>query len=156
MKAYNRRWITLGLLVVYLLSDLLLSALFTPSAQAANNAAFAVAHISLVVTPADRHYGSIVQWQGTDGRWHNVDGWRREITGGAISWAVAEKDFGTGPFRWLVFNSDSGRPLAISESFFLPKEGETKAFYVTLKPPSRSPEQPPHRQGPRQGKYRRR
>jgi hypothetical protein len=155
MKAHNRRWMMLGLLVVYLLSDLLLGALSTPSAQAAGNAAPALAQISLVVTPADRHYGSIVQWQGTDGRWHNVDGWRREITSGTINWSVEEKDFGTGPFRWLVFSSDSGRPLAISQPFYLPTEGETKTFYVTLTPPSRSPEQPPHRQGHRQRKHRR-
>jgi hypothetical protein len=155
MKAYNRRWIVLGLLAVYLLSDLLLSAPFTPSAQAAGNAAPALAQISLVVTPANRHYGSIVQWQGTDGRWHNVDGWRSEITSGTISWSVAEKDFGTGPFRWLVFSHDSGRPLAISQPFYLPTAGETKTFSLTLRPPSRSPEPPPHRQGNRQRKHRR-
>jgi hypothetical protein len=156
MKAHNRQWITLGLLAIYLLSELLLGALSTPSAQAAANAASTPAQISLVVTPANHRYGSIVQWQGTDGRWHNVDGWHREITSGAINWSVAEKDFGTGPFRWLVFSSDSGRPLAISQSFHLPKEGETTTLYITVTPPSRSPEQPPHRQGPRQGKYRRR
>jgi hypothetical protein len=33
---------------------------------------------------------------------------------------VAAKDFGTGPFRWVVTQGKNGRPLATSALFNLP------------------------------------
>ncbi|RME56643.1 MAG: hypothetical protein D6790_14430 [Caldilineae bacterium] len=39
---------------------------------------------------------------------------------GQVRWRVAAKDFGTGPFRWAVFEEPGGRLLAISETFTLP------------------------------------
>lgn len=40
-----------------------------------------------------------VQWQGADRVWHDVTGWRGHMRIGQVYWQVAEKDFGTGPFR---------------------------------------------------------
>jgi len=35
---------------------------------------------------------------------------------------VAQKDFGTGPFRWAVYQSAGGEITAISEAFHLPTD----------------------------------
>ena len=63
-----------------------------------------------------------VQWQDTDGDWHEVDGWRgafdHDMT---VTWWVAPIDLGTGPFRWLVYAAeDSDEIITVSEPFFLP------------------------------------
>jgi len=42
---------------------------------------------------------------------------------GQMRWQVAEKDFGSGPFRWVVYDKDGGRLIAVSGSFTLPNSG---------------------------------
>ena len=106
-----------------------------------------LAQIYLVVTPAEGHYWSVVQWQDQEGFWHDVEGWRAEITAGTMNWWVEAKDFGTGPFRWLVFAAGGERPLAISQPFYLPSEAGPEVIYIDLTQRGRSPEQPPQRQG---------
>ncbi len=61
-----------------------------------------------------------VQWQGGDGVWHDVEGWRGQIAGGQVRWGVAEKDFRTGPFRWLIYDGSGRERRATSRSFTLP------------------------------------
>ena len=66
---------------------------------------------------------TVVQWQDGLGDWHDVDGWRGTLDqfytdGGRKTWWVSERDFGTGPFRWVVYEGDD--TLAVSESFYLP------------------------------------
>jgi hypothetical protein len=57
---------------------------------------------------------SVVQWQDSNGDWQDVEGWRGALdNGGRIRWWVAAKDFGSGPFRWVVGE-------AASEPFNLP------------------------------------
>jgi hypothetical protein len=57
---------------------------------------------------------SVVQWQDVNGDWHDVDGWHGNLDkAGRIRWWVAAKDFGRGPFRWVVES-------AISAPFHLP------------------------------------
>ncbi len=54
---------------------------------------------------APEHAGawSVVQWQDVNGNWHDVEGWRGTLdSSGYIRWWVAAKDFGTGPFRWVI------------------------------------------------------
>ncbi len=76
-----------------------------------------------------------VQWQTGEGYWANVTGWYgalddvdvnadRSVTG-TKTWWVAPRDFGTGPFRWLVVGGYSGTPLAVSEPFTLPARSAT-------------------------------
>ena len=51
---------------------------------------------------------SVVQWQDSAGNWHDVEGWRGTLDShGYIRWWVAAKDFGTGPFRWVITGGDS-------------------------------------------------
>jgi len=64
-------------------------------------------HIELA---APEHAGawSVVQWQDSAGNWHDVEGWRGTLdSNGYIRWWVAAKDFGTGPFRWVISGGDS-------------------------------------------------
>ena len=74
---------------------------------------------------------TVVEWQDTQGNWHEVEGWQgtpdHVIPGpsatmvGLKAWGVAAKDFGTGPFRWLVYNDHSlAERLAVSSPFNLP------------------------------------
>lgn len=69
-----------------------------------------------------------VQWQDTAGRWHDVEGWRGFLdaisgTTGTKTWWVAAKDYGTGPFRWIVRREMGGERLGESELFYLPPKG---------------------------------
>ena len=73
---------------------------------------------------------TVVQWQDVDARWHDVEGWRGapddiEIgQGGTVAgrkaWWVAEKDLGTGPFRWQVYYGEDGDVLGVTDAFTLP------------------------------------
>lgn len=72
-----------------------------------------------------------VQWQDSDGRWHDVEGWRGKLDQvvngvGKKVWWVAEKDLGTGPFRWVVRRGEGGELLAASAPFHLPGTGEER------------------------------
>ena len=63
-----------------------------------------------------------MQWQDFDGNWHDVEGWRGFAEGSGKLWWVAQKDFGTGPFRWIVESGPDGEILATSAPFTLPGE----------------------------------
>jgi hypothetical protein len=64
-------------------------------------------HIELVV-PEHAGAWSVVQWQDSAGNWHDAEGWRGTLdSSGYICWWVAAKDFGTGPFRWVITGGDS-------------------------------------------------
>lgn len=90
---------------------------------------------------------TVVQWQDQDGIWHDVEGWQGSpdliIPGpsntmvGLKAWGVAAKDFGTGPFRWLVYaDSSRAKRLATSEPFTLPSHsGHRRTVEVTLEQP---------------------
>ncbi|MCJ7551390.1 MAG: hypothetical protein MUQ30_17100 [Anaerolineae bacterium] len=82
---------------------------------------------------ADAHWQTlctVVQWQDGWGNWHVVEGWRGALDDVAVSgagevsgyktWWVAKKDYGTGPFRWVITQGLDGTLLATSESFHLP------------------------------------
>jgi hypothetical protein len=62
-----------------------------------------------------------VQWQTSTGAWENVDGWQGMLDEtGRCRWWVAAKDFGSGPFRWVITRGKGGPVLGTSESFHLP------------------------------------
>ena len=63
---------------------------------------------------------SVVQWQDINGDWQTVEGWQGAVNAhGEKMWWVAQKDFGSGPFRWQVGNG-------ASQPFTLPAEaGQT-------------------------------
>ena len=61
----------------------------------------------------------MVQWQDTIGDWQNVEGWQGNVTD-YWRWWVHPKDFGTGPFRWVIFKASDGATIGSSELFTLP------------------------------------
>jgi hypothetical protein len=77
-------------------------------------------HIALHVTFEQAGLWTVVQWQDSAGNWHDVEGWRGTLDEGQKVWWVAQKDFGTGPFRWVVYQSQGGKLLGSSVPFNLP------------------------------------
>jgi hypothetical protein len=75
-----------------------------------------------------------VEWQDAFGEWHTVEGWQGTFNEqGQVIWWVAEKDLGTGPFRWVVYEERDGALWAASESFDLPSHlGETTSVSIEL------------------------
>ncbi|MBN1814562.1 MAG: hypothetical protein JXA14_22170 [Anaerolineae bacterium] len=73
---------------------------------------------------------TIVQWQGNEGNWHNVEGWQGTFdmvkvdedgeVMGQKTWWVGASDLGKGPFRWQVYRGKGGMLVATSEPFDLP------------------------------------
>ena len=80
------------------------------------------AEIALSVVPAQSGLWSVVQWQDANGDWQTVEGWQGALDGGFKLWWVAQKDFGTGPFRWAVYQNAGGEFLGASDPFMLPSE----------------------------------
>jgi hypothetical protein len=86
---------------------------------------------------------TVVQWQDPHtGTWRDVESWQGTLDGvrgegGAVvghkTWWVAQRDLGTGPFRWLVYRSQGGPLSVTSEPFDLPAGGgETVGVEVIL------------------------
>lgn len=94
------------------------------------------AYIELQVNPARMGLWSTVQWQDSSGGWHDVGGWQSALgVTGYQRWWVAAKDFGTGPFRWIVTQGQGGSMLGASETFTLPgRANETIKVAVSLGP----------------------
>lgn len=77
--------------------------------------------IELTVSGAPAGAWAVVQWQDSTGGWHDVEGWRGMLDeSGTKRWWVAPRDFGTGPFQWVIAQGIEGTHLAISEPFTLP------------------------------------
>ena len=80
------------------------------------------AYIELNLTGLPAAVWTVVQWQDSAGQWHDVDGWRGTTDQPSYRrWWVAQKDFGSGPFRWVIIADFNGPIIASSESFNLPE-----------------------------------
>lgn len=83
------------------------------------------AYIELQAQPVSPSDWSVVQWQDSAGGWHEVEGWRGPLPDNT-RWWVAAKDFGAGPFRWVIQQGPGGPLLGQSPPFSLPQTaGET-------------------------------
>lgn len=90
-----------------------------------------LAHIRLAVTPAAAGLWAVVQWQGGDGVWHDVAGWQGVLPENGQRWAVEQRNFGEGPFRWVVYDRPGGKELASSAPFDLPaQDGEELSIEI--------------------------
>ena len=92
------------------------------------------AHIELWVRPQPNAVGlwSVVQWQDDTDHWHDVDNWQGTLgSGGNKRWWVAQKDFKSGPFRWVVRQGPGGPVVGSSEPFLLPGAGN-EVLQVTV------------------------
>ena len=73
----------------------------------------------MVGTGATHDLWSVVQWQGVNDTWNDVDGWRGTFDpNNVVKWWVGYEDLGRGPFRWVVYQGET--VLFISEPFQLP------------------------------------
>ncbi len=84
------------------------------------------AYLELLAPGAPAGAWAVVQWHSpSDGRsaggWHDVEGWRGAVADSS-RWWVHPKDFGTGPFRWVVMAGPAGPLWAASASFNLPSQ----------------------------------
>jgi hypothetical protein len=81
------------------------------------------AHIELHAPGSPAGAWAVVQWQDSAGGWHDVEGWQGTLgEGGNQRWWVAARDFGKGPFRWVVSQGQGGPALGVSQPFNLPGE----------------------------------
>lgn len=76
------------------------------------------AYIELIVPDAPGGAWAVVQWQDSAGGWQDVTGWQGPVA--SSRWWVHPKDFGSGPFRWLVSQGQGGVELGASQPFELP------------------------------------
>ena len=53
----------------------------------------------------------------------------KKAAAGQVRWRVAPKDFNTGPFRWLVYDDETGEALGVSPPFTLPSSSN---YLVTV------------------------
>jgi hypothetical protein len=91
-------------------------------------------HAELHAQPASAEAWSVVQWQNELGDWYDVEGWRGSLDGnGYQRWWVHEKDYGDGPFRWVITQGKDGPVLGISRAFNLPG-GTNETVRVTVSP----------------------
>lgn len=66
---------------------------------------------------------TVVQWQNEHGNWYDVVGWRGHLDEGQAdmkTWWVYPTNYGQGPFRWVLYASEGGKQVAVSDSFELP------------------------------------
>lgn len=79
---------------------------------------------------------TLVQWQDGLGGWNDIDGWRGTLDelyadGGRKTWFVPKAHFGTGPFRWVVYQGQE--MLATSDPFDMPEnDGQLVRSIVAL------------------------
>jgi hypothetical protein len=93
-----------------------------------------VGAVSLAAPRAPATAWTVVQWGDALGGWHEVDGWQGELDDGQQKvWWVLGKDFGTGPFRWVVYQRRGGPVWALSQPFWLPA-GAGQWTRVTAEP----------------------
>jgi len=83
------------------------------------------ATIELRVPAALASLWTMVQWQDAAGNWRDVQGWQGTFDAvsqgeGTKTWWVAQRDWGTGPFRWELCQQPTGAVLAASDPFYLP------------------------------------
>ena len=78
--------------------------------------------IELCVYPPKANLWTVVQWQDSEGCWHDEEGWQGTPEGGFQVWLVCSPQFGKGPFRWVVLQGRDSPTLAESTEFFLPRE----------------------------------
>lgn len=119
-----KSWVTRGLGALAMVSTLAVA--HPVAAQPA--VAESTAHITLYPTGAPATAWVTVEWQKpSDGTWATVTGWQGDLdyTQAGVAykqWSVERRDYGTGPFRWVVFATNGGSVWGTSPSFTLPTD----------------------------------
>jgi len=92
-----------------------------------------VAPLILSTDPNRNDLWSVVQWQDAQGGWQDVTGWRGTVVKGRTIWWVEQKDFGKGPYRWVVLQGEGGALMATSQPFNLPGQPQ-KPLVIDVTP----------------------
>ena len=95
-----------------------------------NGGAAAGAYIELVAPDIPAGSWAAVLWQDSGGGWHDVEGWHGWIED-SCRWWVHPKDFGSGPFRWVVTQGPGGTEVHSSAPFSLPN-GTGQVKQITM------------------------
>ena len=67
---------------------------------------------------------TVVQYRNASGGWDDVTGWVQPLRNtSTVLWNVWRRDWGTGPYRWLVKNESQNYVMATSTGFYLPGAG---------------------------------
>lgn len=86
---------------------------------------------------------TVVQWLAGDGSWRDVMEWRGEMDTDFSNiqkiWTVFPRDFGAGPFRWVVYDGRGGPVWAVSGSFTLPGSQEIRLVPARTLTPTPTP-----------------
>lgn len=107
----------------------------TPTPEQSPSPRKPVATLLLSVPVTTTQLFSVVQWQDINGGWNDVESWRGAVIGGKTIWWVEQKDWGTGPFQWVVYRHEASgdHVLGVSEPFSLPvHQGEIKRISVSI------------------------
>lgn len=95
------------------------------SDQSKDSVRNAGAWITLYTIPYQPGLWTIVQWSDGVNNWLDSNGWQGSYNQeDHVSWFVEQKDFGKGPFRWVVDDGPGGRLLATSQVFYLPTKAD--------------------------------
>ena len=100
------------------------------------------ASITLTVVNAPAGAWTAVQWSVPGGTtWYNVETWVGPLDQAQYGWMphwVDRKDYGTGPFRWVVYDKDpsqGGGIWAVSDPFYFPTR-DGQMVWTQITPPT--------------------
>ena len=119
MRYYKPVWLAVALVLLCLVSGQVVLALPPRPDQLTPTPTLGGA-IELHIEGFRAGLWAVVQWQDGLGNWHDVEGWRGEPADERVIWWVAPKDFGTGPFRWAIYDGAAGDLLVACDPFYLP------------------------------------
>ena len=94
----------------------------TPVSPVASSQSSQSAAIILTLSDPAPAYWTSVQWLDEEDEWQDVSGWQSGFNeNGMVVWAVAAKDYGTGPYRWVIYTEEDGTVYSTTDLFYLPE-----------------------------------
>lgn len=105
----------------------------TPETEIVGDAGETGGFIEVVIPDAPDGAWTVVEWQDGEGAWHEVTGWREGLDDvDSKRWWVAPDVFGTGPYRWMIYDGPNGVLLAESATFDMPAQAGELVRSVVL------------------------
>jgi len=108
----------------------------TPLTKVSADAPVGGIQLQIISPPAGAPWVG-VQWQDPAGAWHNIDAWVGPLDpkqGGYVVHSVNPANFGTGPYRWILWDKQGGKVVAMSAPFSFPTYGTVVGSLINLSP----------------------